>query len=234
MLTGPALIIFDCDGVLVDSEPLANRVLAEALAKIGLPLTVEETMRQFLGRSVGSCVAHITTLTGRPVPAGFVDDWQARTLAAFRTGLQPVPGVRAALEQLPYPRCVASSSNPERLALALELTGLAEYFDGRLFSATQVEHPKPAPDLFLFAARTLGAEAAECVVIEDSRFGVQAGVAAGMRVLGYAPHDDGAALAEAGATVFHDMMQLATDVVAPSGVTDMQRGSKDARRRAGV
>jgi HAD superfamily hydrolase (TIGR01509 family) len=202
------LIIFDCDGVLVDSEPIANRVLAEALAGLGLHLTLEETMQQFVGRSVGSCLAHITTLTGRPVPAGFVDDWQARTRAAFQTGLHPVPGVRAALDQLPYPRCVASSSNPERIALALALTGLADYFAGRLFSATQVAHPKPAPDLFLLAAQTLGAQPAQCVVVEDSRLGVQAGVAAGMPVLGYAPGGDGAALATAGARVFHDMAAL--------------------------
>ncbi|MCC7361516.1 MAG: HAD family hydrolase [Anaerolineales bacterium] len=204
----PALIIFDCDGVLVDSEPLANRVLAEALADLGLHLTLEETMQQFVGRSVSACEAHIAALTGRPVPAGFTPDWQARTLAAFRAGLEPVPGVRAALDALPYPRCVASSSNPERIALALSLTGLTDYFDGRLFSATQVARSKPAPDLFLFAAHTLGAAPERCVVVEDSRFGAQAGVAAGMRVLGYAPHDSGAALAEAGAVVFADMAEL--------------------------
>ncbi len=201
-------LIFDCDGVLVDSEPLANRVLAEALAGLGLHLTLEETMQQFVGRSVGSCVAHIQWLTGRPVPAGFVEDWQAATLAALRGGLEPVAGIRAALDQLPYPRCVASGSNPDRIALALAVTGLADYFTGRLFSATQVAHPKPAPDLFLFAARTLGADPARCVVVEDSPLGVQAGVAAGMPVFGYAPHDGGEALAAAGAQVFHDMAEL--------------------------
>ena len=202
------LIIFDCDGVLVDSEPLANRVLAEALAGLGLHLTLEETMQQFVGRSVGSCEAQIRLLTGRPVPTSFVGDWQTATLVAFRTGLEPVAGIRAALDQLPYPRCVASGSNPDRIALALEVTGLAGYFTGRLFSATQVAYPKPAPDLFLFAAHTLGAPPARCVVVEDSRLGVQAGVAAGMPVFGYAPHDAGQALAAAGAQVFHDMTQL--------------------------
>lgn len=204
----PDLIIFDCDGVLVDSEPLANRVLAEALAGIGLHLTLEETMQQFVGRSVSACEAHIVTLTGRPVPEGFTPDWQARTLAAFRTGLEAVPGVRAALDALPYPRCVASSSNPERIALALSLTGLSDYFGDRLFSATQVARPKPAPDLFLFAAHTLGVPPERCVVVEDSHFGVQAGIAAGMRVFGYAPHGSGAKLAEAGAVVFSNMKEL--------------------------
>src|SRR5262249_9747843 len=138
----------------------------------------------------------------------FMDDWQERVFASLRRELKPVPGVSEALDQLHAPSCVASGSDPARIRLSLELSGLLSRFEGRIFSAAQVARGKPAPDLFLFAAHSLGAAPAECVVVEDSLPGVRAGVAAGMRVLGFAARNPAEALAREGAVIFTDMRQL--------------------------
>jgi len=202
------LILFDLDGVLVDSEPIATRVLRGVLADAGLPMSEAEVERVFLGRSRGESVTIIEERLGRRVPEGFTADWQGRVLGALRQELKPVPGVAAALERLTVPVCVASGSDPARIRLSLELAGLLPRFDGRVFSATQVARGKPAPDLFLFAARSLGAAPEQCAVVEDSVLGVMAGVAAGMRVLGYAARSPAEALSRAGATTFDDMALL--------------------------
>jgi len=202
------LILFDLDGVLVDSEPIATRVLRGVLADAGLPMSEAEVERVFLGRSRGESVTIIEERLGRRVPEGFTADWQERILGALRQELQPVPGVAAALDRLSVPVCVAWGSDPARIRLSLELAGLLPRFDGRVFSATQVARGKPAPDLFLFAARSLGAAPERCAVVEDSVLGVMAGVAAGMRVLGYAARSPAEALARAGATTFDDMALL--------------------------
>lgn len=199
-------VIFDCDGVLVDSEPISNRVLAEALTGIGLPMTTEESIESFMGRSWASNAAVIEERLGRKVPA----DLRARYLddmhAAFERELQPVPGIAAALDRIDLPWCVASSSDPGQISFSLGHTGLLDRFDGRLFSATEVEHGKPAPDLFLHAAAQMGWAPADCGVVEDSPAGVQAGLAAGMTVFGYAGLTDPALLA--GARVFRRMDEL--------------------------
>jgi beta-phosphoglucomutase-like phosphatase (HAD superfamily) len=206
-------VIFDCDGVLVDSEPIANRVLADALTRIGLPMTEADSTAAFMGRSWASNLEEIEARLGRKAPrdlrARYLDDMHA----AFERELQPVPGIAAALDRIEKPWCVASSSDPEQIRFVLEHTGLLERFtlpaspagtgDGRLFSATEVEHGKPAPDLFLHAATRMGWEPAHCAVVEDSQAGVQAGLAAGMTVLGYAGRTDPALLA--GAHVFTRM-----------------------------
>jgi len=202
------LIIFDCDGVLVDSEPLANRVLAEALQAIGLEMGYEEVCRTFIGLSMAQCMEIVERRLGRPAPEDFVERLQARTYEAFRAGLRPVRGVARALQRIEIPVCVASSGEHEKMRLSLGLTGLLERFEGRLFSATEVPRGKPHPDLFLHAARTLGARPAACAVIEDSEPGVRAARAAGMTALGYAGEGKGAGLAAAGARVFHDMEEL--------------------------
>jgi HAD superfamily hydrolase (TIGR01509 family) len=210
----PELVIFDCDGVLVDSERLANGVLAALLTDIGLPTTVDESIARYMGRSMPACVDLIEARLGRPVPVGFVDDYYARVFDAFERDLRPVPGVVDALDALragdgaPVATCVASSGSHERIRRSLGRTGLLDRFEGSLFSAEDVDRPKPFPDLFLHAAARMGEPPAACAVVEDSPAGVAAGVAAGMRVFGYADLVRAADLEAAGAVVFTDMTQL--------------------------
>src|SRR4051794_40625003 len=151
------LVIFDCDGVLVDSEPLSNRILAERLTAIGLPTTTEQSLADYMGRSWASCAALIEHRLGRPLPAGFADGYHEELFTALRGELRPVAGVEAVLAALGTPACVASSGSHEKIRTSLGTTGLLERFDGRIFSASDVEHGKPAPDLFLHASRELGA-----------------------------------------------------------------------------
>jgi len=198
------LVIFDCDGVLVDSEPLANQALSEGLADLGLSMSVAETRRAFLGLSWRDCVAKIETLTGRRVPEDFTDRMTARDKELFEAHLQPVPGVRAVVEALQergMPFCVASSGAVEKIRMTLGLTRLLPFFEGKIFSAKMVANGKPAPDVFLLAAQTMGAAPQRCLVIEDSPNGVRGAVAAGMTVLGYAgdPETDAQELERLGA-----------------------------------
>jgi HAD superfamily hydrolase (TIGR01509 family) len=202
------LVIFDCDGVLVDSEPITNRVLAEALCEIGLATTVESSMRDYMGRSWPACVEIFEDRLGRPLPPQFAERFWTRAEAALRAELQPVPGIREVLARIPTPTCVASSGRPEKMRITLGMTGLLPRFEGRIFSALDVARAKPWPDLFLHAAARMGAAPATCVVVEDSPRGVEAGVAAGMRVLGFARRTDAASLEAAGAEVFCDMLEL--------------------------
>lgn len=208
------LVIFDCDGVLVDTEPLSNRCFSEALNREGLGWDVAETMRRLMGRSMKSCVEIVEAELGRPVPADFVERLQEHTFTRFREeGVRAVAGVVAALDVLERAgvrTCVASSGDHGKMRITLGSAGLWNRFDGRIFSSTQVARGKPAPDLFLFAAERMGASPADSVVIEDSTAGAQAARAAGMRAYGYvgAPHTDRAGLVEAGATAFDDMRKL--------------------------
>ncbi|MFN7150523.1 MAG: HAD family hydrolase [Microthrixaceae bacterium] len=182
------LVIFDCDGVLVDSERLAVRVESQLLGELGWALTEDEVLDRFVGRSDAQMIAAIEAQLGRPVP-DFTEQYLTRLHAAFDQELTAVDGVVAALDAVdraPLRSCVASSGTHEKMARTLGLTGLWERFDGRIFSATEVERGKPAPDLFLFAAAAMGVRPEACVVVEDSRAGVAAARAAGMRVVGYA------------------------------------------------
>ncbi len=178
------LLIFDCDGVLVDSEVLSCRIDAEFLTEIGVPYTAEEIAQQFLGVSLKTMIARIEADRNCKLPDDFGERLNRLLFARFATDLKPIPGVREAILSLPYPRCVASSSLPERIALSLRITGLSDLFD-HVFSASEVTRGKPAPDLFLHAAARMGASPEQCVVIEDSPAGVQAALAAGMRVIGF-------------------------------------------------
>jgi HAD superfamily hydrolase (TIGR01509 family) len=204
------LVIFDCDGVLVDSEPIANRVFAEQLAVHGLPMTVDEVARTFIGRSRDTCIAMAGEMRGRPFHAGFAEEWDHALHAALAREVRPVAGIPEVLRALRVPYCVASNGEPSHMQVSLTAAGLMPLVEGRLFSAREVAHPKPAPDLFLHAARTMGAAPAACAVVEDTPTGVMAGVAAGMRVFAYAggAHTDRAAVAAMGATVFTDMREL--------------------------
>jgi HAD superfamily hydrolase (TIGR01509 family) len=180
------LVIFDCDGVLVDSETLACQLEVERFAEIGMPMTPAEITERFLGRSYAFVNAVIAEHLGGPPPADRERYWESRYQALLTEQLRPIPGVTEALARITLPVCVASSSGPESIAYKLSLCGLAERFGDRIFSATQVQHGKPAPDLFLLAADRLNADPVRCAVIEDSPVGVQAGRAAGMRTFAYA------------------------------------------------
>jgi HAD superfamily hydrolase (TIGR01509 family) len=181
------LVIFDCDGVLVDSEPVANGLLARHISELGLPMTREESIDAFMGRSWAAGVELIEERLGRRVPDDFEERYHRELYAAFERELEAVRGIEAALDAISAPACVASSGTHERIRFVLRVTGLLDRFsDETIFSASDVEHGKPAPDLFLHAASRMGFAPADCVVIEDSPAGVQAGLAAGMRVLGYA------------------------------------------------
>ncbi|MBA2409304.1 MAG: HAD family hydrolase [Gammaproteobacteria bacterium] len=202
------LIIFDCDGVLVDSEVIQNRVFAHMLGQAGLAISFEEVVRQFVGLKMSQCLEIVEQRLGRALPVDFEARLQDQTFAAFERELKPVRGITQALDSIDAAVCVASNGSQEKMRKTLELTGLLSHFEGRMFSATQVARPKPHPDLYLHAARKLGADPVTCAVIEDSRTGVQAAVAAQMTVFGYAAAGQGQALAAAGARVFDDMREL--------------------------
>jgi HAD superfamily hydrolase (TIGR01509 family) len=179
------LIIFDCDGVLIDSEPIAARAHAEALAACGCAIGEEALLRRFCGVSDAEMLATIAREWGRALPSSYAAAVAARIARDYRFLLKPIPGVRAALAGLAWPLCVASSSAPAQIRLGLECTGLLDRFAANLFSAAMVARGKPAPDLFLYAAARMGAAPGRCVVVEDSTAGVAAARAAGMTALGF-------------------------------------------------
>jgi HAD superfamily hydrolase (TIGR01509 family) len=207
------LLIFDCDGVLVDSEHLACAAL-EVMTTLGHSMTADEAMRTFAGRSLKDVLARAERLLSRPIPKDLGEQAAVQLMARFRRELQAVAGVKEAIAALPYRRCVASSSDPSRLTLSLDVTGLSALFGNNVFSAVEVANGKPAPDLFLLAARRLGEDPSSCIVIEDSVLGVEAAGAAGMAAIGFAgaSHaNQGLAerLAAAGAEpVIHSMANL--------------------------
>jgi HAD superfamily hydrolase (TIGR01509 family) len=203
-----SLVIFDCDGVLVDSEAISNRLLVEELNAEGFPITLDEALRDFVGLRLRTCCEMLSERHGRAVPEARLVRYRARVEAEFRASLKPVPGVREALDAIDLPVCVASSGAPEKMRLTLGLCGLWERFEGRIFSARQVARGKPHPDLFLFAAERMGAAPEGCAVIEDSEPGVRAAVAAGMRAFGYVGGFNPHPLAALGAVPFHDMREL--------------------------
>ncbi|WP_425064790.1 HAD family hydrolase [Reyranella sp.] len=208
------LVIFDCDGVLVDSEPLANTCFARALQREGLDWNVEDTMQRLMGRSMKSCVEIVEGELGRALPADFVDRLQADTMQAFRDApLRTVPGVVEAIDAIEaagIATCVASSGSLDKMRVTLGITGLWSRFEGRIFSSTQVSRGKPFPDLFLHAAIEMNEQPFDSVVVEDSLPGIQAARAAGMRALAYvgAPYSDAEALRAAGGRTFDSMSLL--------------------------
>jgi HAD superfamily hydrolase (TIGR01509 family) len=181
----PDLLIFDCDGVLVDSEMIYCRVDSEELGTLGFTITPQDVARRFSGFGSPDMLRVIEGEMGRALPVGFVEILREKVSAAMLTELKPVPGIERLLQRLPGPRCVASNTHLEKLRWCLGHTGLLPLLDPHVFSASQVSRPKPAPDLFLHAARTMGVAPERCLVIEDSRTGVRAAVAAGMPVIGF-------------------------------------------------
>lgn len=202
------LVIFDCDGVLVDSEHISIGLEAEALTELGLPMTPDECYEQFLGLSVEKMMTIVEERLGHPIPDGWEERLVARVYDAFEKDLQPIPGVIEALDAIEVDTCVASSGTHERLKLALSVTSLYERFEGRIFSATEVERGKPAPDLFLHAASEMGHAPNNCCVVEDSQPGVEAARAAGMHVFAYAAMTPPHLLAGSNTTLFSEMREL--------------------------
>ena len=210
-VASPLLIVFDCDGVLVDSERLMQAIDMRMIGALGWRITQSEMFDHFLGRSEAVGTANIERKLGRPVPESFVDDRRAAHAAAFATSLEPVPGICEAVTSVQadgYATCVASSGSHARIRLMLDRTSLRVLFDDTwIFSGDDVHVGKPAPDLFLHAAETMGYQPDRCVVVEDSPSGVTAAHAAGMPVIGYCALTPARALADADALV-SDMSDL--------------------------
>ncbi|WP_343217496.1 HAD family hydrolase [Hoeflea sp.] len=179
----PDLIIFDCDGVLIDSEVISARVLIETLAGVGVKVDAAHVQTHFLGRSWAKVAAEIRHSHGYLPGTDFEEKYRTELLARFELELEPAPGIHALLAQLTTSACVATSSSPKRAMRSLELTGLSVFFEARIFTASEVEKGKPAPDLFLHAARRMATDPARCLVIEDSLPGIEAAHNAGMQVM---------------------------------------------------
>jgi HAD superfamily hydrolase (TIGR01509 family) len=208
------LVIFDCDGVLIDSEILVCRLVSEELTRAGYPITLEQVVARFAGRPEPEMIADIESDWGRAIPPEYFDRINARVQQAYATELQATPYVHEAVGSLRHPACVASSSKPEKLRRGLEAVGLYALFAPNVVSASSVARGKPAPDVFIYAAGWMRTSVAACVVVEDSIPGVRAARAAGMSVIGYAggshcPPGHAKALAQAGArSVFTDLREL--------------------------
>ncbi|MGO4307656.1 HAD family hydrolase [Cupriavidus sp. RAF12] len=210
-------VIFDCDGVLVDSEPIVHRVLNRVLNELGIEITLEESTRWFLGKAVRDELGNIEARLGKPLSRNFLSEWFVRRDAALIEELEAVPHIRPTIEAIKargLPVCVASGADRIKVKLQIGHTALIDLFTDddaheHIFTATEVEHSKPAPDVYLLAARTMGVDPSRCAVVEDSPTGVTAGVAAGMTVFGYAARTNADELRAAGVkTVFTDMRDL--------------------------
>lgn len=205
------LVIFDCDGVLVDSEPIAARLTAESVSELGWEMSTELAKSEFLGDTFSNIIRRVEERIGRKVPEDWPARSQAKLLAALERELTPVAGVKDAIEALleaGATLAVGSQGSHQKMQLTLGVTGLLPFFEGRIFSASQVAQPKPAPDLFLLAANTLGFTPSQSVVVEDSTRGVKAALAAGMRILGYTASVGREAIVAAGAEPVDDLAQV--------------------------
>jgi len=181
------LIIFDCDGVLVDSEYLENQLLVDMAARHGLRVNAKNAHENFVGRKLADCVGLMEEWTEQDLPKTFISDYREALRLVVETELKPVQGIQAALERIDTLKCVASNGPRAKIEQALKVTNLRAFFEDRLFSAYDVNAWKPEPDLFLHAAAEMGRRPEMCTVVEDSRLGIEAALAAGMRVVAYAP-----------------------------------------------
>ncbi len=211
------LVIFDCDGVLIDSERLGIKVDVQLLHEVGWPLSEAEMIERFVGRSNSEIQLAIESHLGHELPATWESQVEPRYREVFDAELAPVPGVVDALDRIRLETCVASSGTHEHLRYTLGVTGLYGRFEGRIFSAEDVTNGKPAPDLFLYAAREMGIDPGRCVVVEDSRSGVQAARAAGMRVLAYAGGPTPAELLDGPDTIVFDGMHELPELIGRGG-----------------
>lgn len=207
----PGLVLFDCDGVLVDSEPISGPILADHLAAHGLPLPLEEIQARFSGCTMPDIVADIREKHGIALNEAWIQSYRDATNAAFEKELQAIPHIHAAVgavQDAGIAMCVASSGPVAKMNVSLRVTGLLQFFEGLLFSGWNVPRGKPYPDIFLHAADQMGAAPADCVVIEDSAHGIAAGLAAGMRTLAYLPEADHSLVEGQAAHPFADMRAL--------------------------
>ena len=179
------LVIFDCDGVLVDSEKLAIQIDQAMLADLGLNFSLPEVIEKFVGKSDVQFKVEVELLLGKPLPTTWIENLNEQYRLRFEKELKPVSGIYEVLENLGQPYCLASSGTPEKIRNSLRITGLLRFFEDRIYSAVDVKNGKPAPDLFLHAASSLGYAPSNCIVVEDSVTGVQAGLSAGMSVIAY-------------------------------------------------
>ncbi|UES37948.1 HAD-IA family hydrolase [Roseibium aggregatum] len=207
------LIIFDCDGVLVDTERMANANMAAIISELGVPMTGPECQRRFMGRTLEDVQSMIEDLTGQVLPTDWPDQVRLRDLESFKAGVPAIEGVAGVLDELDrrdVAYCVGSSGKYEKMRTTLGSSGLLPRLEGRLFSAQDCERGKPAPDVFLLAARTMGHAPENCTVIEDSLPGVLAARAAGMGVYAFVedPACDREAMQGAGAVLFEAMADL--------------------------
>jgi HAD superfamily hydrolase (TIGR01509 family) len=182
-------VIFDCDGVLVDSEALSNGVLVELGNHYGAKLDLSSAIKMFKGCSMNACIEKIETLINKPLPEDFESQYRALSMEAFKKHIKPIEGIKEVLDQLDLPFCVASSALEAKMRLNLELTGLLDKFEGRLFSCYTIQKWKPDPAIFLWAAESMGFKPEECLVVEDSYSGVTAAKAGGFDVFGYTADD---------------------------------------------
>lgn len=201
-------IIFDCDGVLVDSEATSIGVIVDLAKDAGYELDLEAAINEFSGQSLQYCFDYIQQRSAKPLPDDIINEYRRRTYQAFKTGLKAIPGIHQLLKRLNVPYCVASNAPREKIELNLGLLDLLDFFEGNIFSAYDRQKWKPNPDLFLHAAKTMGFQPNECVVIEDSLAGVNAAVAGGFDVCGYASARTAKQLEDAGARLFYDMNLL--------------------------
>lgn len=209
-------VIFDCDGVLVDSEPLVNRLEADLVSQLGIPCTPDEARRRFKGKTVAGVAESLEADLGRPLSKDWIYDWGMATALGFVRELRPIEGVDAvvrALHERRIPIAVASQSPPARVALSLRLCKLDSYFGPHVYTASMVARPKPAPDLYLLAAARLGISPRECVVIEDSPTGVRAAVEAGMTCYGFTAAESAFDLRAAGASSVSESMGALGDLL---------------------
>lgn len=201
-------IIFDCDGVLVDSEPIANQVLVDMANELGANIDLDYALKIFKGASIAHCYAQVADLINQDLPEDFPNEFRRRSFESFKKNIQPVTGIRAVLENLELPFCVASSGPVNKIRLNLELTGLLPYFEDKIFSCFTIEKWKPDPAVFLWAAETMGFRPEECLVVEDSLSGVNAAKNGGFDVFGYTAHDYNNQLEGQATLTFDTMTQL--------------------------
>jgi HAD superfamily hydrolase (TIGR01509 family) len=217
------VVIFDCNGVLVDSEPLATAIVSQEFMRAGFPLTPDIVARYFTGRRPTDMFAEVEAVAGRKLPPDFATTVATATLRRFRAELRATKHAAYALSWLRGPKCVASSSSIDRIRVSLESTDLLRFFEANLFSGTEVRNGKPAPDLFLHAAGRMRVQPADCIVVEDSAVGVAAGIAAGMTAIGFVGGSHASAnlgqqlLASGARTVIADLRHLKSTVVALRG-----------------
>jgi HAD superfamily hydrolase (TIGR01509 family) len=201
-------IIFDCDGVLVDSEPISNQVMVDLANSYGANIDLDYAMKHFKGSFFESCKNRISQLIDAPLPDTFETDYRSQSFEAFKTGVIPIEGVKKVLDRLTIPFCVASSGPENKIKLNLELTGLLPYFENKMFSCYTIQKWKPDPAIFLLAAETMGFKPEECVVIEDSLSGVMAAKNGGFDVFGFTAHDYNNELAAEATKTFYEMSEL--------------------------